>query len=411
MQEAPVRSVSIGIAVVLAFVTVAAPGLPQQPVTAPAPPNPQPRTAVPPAQLPPLTAVQLDPSRLDFPALWSGESAHKTVVFTVPAAGVVTATAPQPPFSIVAMRVFLPGQKTGGGKGAGGQPTAQPAASNLPQRTSPPWQVTCAAGNGVQIEVAFAPVFDLFKMAAGEKSGTIQLHGPALNAALPVAGMFNGVRLVPLMQVLDADRAVKASSTTTSQAPLTIRFVSTGQPFNATVKSCETSRYSLRGTQWSAAVPAGGTVDLPMSMVIKPEGCKLDSPPAIIEAEYTQGTTNGTLKAPIHWTLVPDPFTWNNFSGSCRGVSVSGTLALYSSGSVTLNGQVWSIYQQPSTEMLQLTFSGVTKPVWSGEVTASPLPAQKAGYGGHLDLGPPSSEPSTVYLNAVKGAPTLGCGK
>ena len=354
-----------------------------------------------------LRQMQVDPARLDFPPLWSGESARKTVSFIAPVAGTVSATAPQIPFAIAEIRVvaadLIP---TGNSK--------MPLTHLRARRIAPPWQVNCTQGDQVQVDVAFAPVFDLFQMAAGAKSAALALHGPSTygswDASVPLAGMFNGKRLLPLMLIPDADSTVTVSPTTPSQVHFNIRFVSTGEPFQATVEAYDTPRFGLRGTEWKVSVPSGGTVELPMWVVVNPAHCCSWSPANDeIKAYYHQGSSQGTISAAIRWTIVPDPYTWKNFSGGCNFVTIAGDLTLASSGVVTLAANQWSIATEPETSTFEFTFNGLGKPLSRFEVTAPPLPGQKTFYNFRLDVGPPSGNPSPAFFAAARNGPSLTC--
>lgn len=410
----------VGMSVVPCFAAGAATGPPWRPgVVAPATvPAKAPTPAARPSLLTPMRfapPMQVTPSRLDFPALWSGETARATFAITAPAAGVVFATPPNPPFAIVAMLV-LSGTRQTASIGAGGRlpATFAAAVTVASRRTSPPWQVSCGAGEEVQVEVAFAPVFDLFQMAAGEKSATIALSGPSAygswNASVPLAGMFNGKRLVPLMMIPDADRTVTVSPTMPTQVPFIIRFVSTGEPFQATVESCETPLFSLRGTTFHVSVSAGGTVDLPVWMLDKPAKCCSWAPVAVpLKAYFTTPTSKGTISATIGWTVVPDPYTWVDFSGSCNLVTIAGTLTLTSTGVVTFNAHQWSLGTDPESATFQLAFAGMTKPFGPLDVTAPPLPGQPVSFSFHMAVGSATQGPPPEFLAAARGTPTLGC--
>lgn len=330
--------------------------------------------------------MEVDPARLDFPALWGGQTACKTVTFTAPAAGTVSATPPPAPFAITEMRVLVGGVRPTAGMGAGGRTATNPTmaiGSAAATRTSPPWQVSCAQGNEVQVDVVFAPVFDLFKMTAGEKSAMITLNGPSSygswNASVPLEGMFNGKRLVPLMTIPDADRTLTVSPTPPTQVHFNIRLVSTGEAFRATVEAYDTSRFSLRSQQWSASVPSGGTVELPMWMIVNPAQCCGWNPAAVpLKADYATATSKGTITATIRWTIVPDPYTWKNFSGSCKFVTMAGDLTLASSGLVTFDARQWSIATTPETATFAFTFNGLGKPLWTSEVDGPPCRARRS---------------------------------
>ncbi len=383
---------------------------PRPPVLAPAPTptkGPGSFAVAGPRQVGALRRMQVDPARLDFPPLWSGESARKTVTLTTVAAGDVSATPPQAPFAIAEIRVVTADLIPTGNKMA-------PLTHVRARRTSPPWQVSCAAGDQVQVDVAFAPVFDLFQMAAGAKSATLALHGPttygAWDAAVPIDGMFNGKRLLPLKTIPDADATVTVSPTAPSQVPLVIRFVSTGEAFDARVEAYDTSRFGLRSGQWSVSVPSGSTVELPMWMVVNPAQCCSWNPADVpLKADYTAGTSKGTISATLRWTVVPDPYVWKNFTGGCNGVTIAGTLSLASSGVVTFDAAQWSIFAEPSNATFQFSFNGMGSPLWKGDVYASPLPPQKASYNFRLDVGPPSGEPSPTFFAAARAGPSLTC--
>ncbi len=319
-----------------------------------------------PRQVNALRQMQVDPTRLDFPPLWSGESARKTVSFTASVAGPVAATAPQTPFAIAEIRVvaaeLIP---TGNSK--------MPLTHVRARRIAPPWQVSCAAG---------------------EKSATLALRGPSTygswDVSVPLAGLFNGKRLLPLMTIPNADATVTVSPTAQGQVPLVIRFVSTGEAFEATVEAFDTSRFGLRGTEWKVSVPSGGTVELPMWMVVNPSNCCSWAPADVpLKAYYTAGTSKGTISATLRWTVVPDPYVWKDFFGTCNNLRMAGTVTLASSGLVTFDAQQWSPFTEPLTETVQFGFNGPGNPLSKFEVTAPPLPGQKTSYDFHLDVGPP----------------------
>src|SRR5204863_75429 len=59
-------------------------------------------------------------------------------------------------------------------------------------------QISAGADDDIEIDVIFAPKFDLMTMGAGPKTTTLTVRGPAQNATwtmnVPVAGTFNGKR-------------------------------------------------------------------------------------------------------------------------------------------------------------------------------------------------------------------------
>lgn len=143
------------------------------------------------------------PERLEFGALWEGQSARRTLRVTTPADGYVSATlASDVPFRIAEVRVMGAGVVTGADPTMAGRTVAS-------RRNAPPFQVAAPTGAEVQVDVEFAPRLDLVRNPAGPKASTLVVEGPAREgawrASVPVTGIFNGKRLAPTFVLTDGD--------------------------------------------------------------------------------------------------------------------------------------------------------------------------------------------------------------
>lgn len=136
-------------------------------------------------------APEIQPPRLDFPALWNGEAKKLTVRFASPAAGTVSAKLSDRNFRVTELRAMGGGLMTGGGPVAARLPSGSPV-------TREPFEKSVAEGQEVQVDVVFEPKFSLDNVA-GPKTATLVLAGPGAPTSwrvdVPVAGRFEGIKL------------------------------------------------------------------------------------------------------------------------------------------------------------------------------------------------------------------------
>ncbi len=179
------------------------------------------------------------PSRLEFAPVWDGETARKTLAFKTTTAGAISAVVPNGPFRISEMRIMGGLTQTGGPKSMGGisQPTIQTHQVKVRQ-TSAPWQITSEANEDVEIDVVFAPKFDLFTMGAGPKTSTLTVKGLAQTTAwtmnVPIAGTFNGKRIGVVFVAGAAEIPVVSGE---SQVVLPLTLYGSGTPTTGTIRA------------------------------------------------------------------------------------------------------------------------------------------------------------------------------
>jgi hypothetical protein len=138
-------------------------------------------------------APEVHPPRLNFPAVWNGESRKLTLRLASPANGYVSAKLSDRNFRIAELRAMGGGLMTGGGPIAARLPSGAPV-------THEPFEKSVEAGQEIQVDVVFEPKFSL-ENVAGPKSASLQLAGPGAASSpkwsIPVslAGTFSGIRL------------------------------------------------------------------------------------------------------------------------------------------------------------------------------------------------------------------------
>lgn len=170
------------------------------------------------------------PDSLDFGAVFDGESSRRTFTLTANGKGYVTAEVPDGPWRIAEYRQMAPGSTTAGSM----------AVRNVKARIvdpPKPWQWSLGEGDEIQIDLLFAPKFDLAKMTAGPKSATMRVTGPGPMGAwtlnVPLAGTFNGIKLKPVF-LADEKEIYPVEGDATHDVPVSVS--SAGGPLNATIR-------------------------------------------------------------------------------------------------------------------------------------------------------------------------------
>src|SRR5579859_794543 len=178
------------------------------------------------------------PAQLDFGEVWNGQSTTRTFHLTTNASGYVTVTIP-PPYRVSQFRELGPivaPSKNNPSHGLQPIVPTQPVKTrlNYPPGSTGPWQWSLASGVDIQIDLVFEPKFDMATMNAGPKPASMKVTGPGpkgnwtLN--IPVAGIFNGLVLAPIVLLQQKDFVVptRAPVQAFESVQLPIRLVGTG---------------------------------------------------------------------------------------------------------------------------------------------------------------------------------------
>ncbi len=361
-----------------------------------------------------LSGLGLSPDRLDFPALWNGQKATKTVVLHALADGQVAAGLPDGSFRIGEMRVM----------GAGYQPVSRNLLlRNVAARvTAAPWQIQSKAGDEVQVDVIFEPKFDLFSNAAGPKSATLALKGPGTQGAwsvdVPVQGDFNGLQIGVTLLLKDRELFAFPGD---AQATATARLVGLTTPVNGTLHGGKMPA-GVSAPSMEVSVPANQTIEVtvPLSLTWGGGGLPSDGKPEDFELVFDAGgrsaTAGGSISPlPMSVTGMTDP-TYRTDCGVGRlWVQFSATVLSDRSGM-----NVW------------ISSEGFNKDLVNGrnvyvEVDAGTVPVQFASFNVPNQPNPFGSDqigdwkntyfasfstPSNLdaYVNLVQGNARIGCG-
>jgi hypothetical protein len=185
---------------------------------------------------------------VDFGQAYSGDQVRRTVVLNTSAAGEAEfrLTIPNAPgFSITEVRVM--------GQGAvlpsasvtqapmpsyGPRPLQDSAVRRVASSAkAPPWTVQFNGPAEIQVDVAYAPVFDAFKNTAGAKMGvlnaTVRNGAGADGASIALRAAFQGARLQPVVVPVERELAVIFGE---RSAVLPVALTSTGQKGVAVVR-------------------------------------------------------------------------------------------------------------------------------------------------------------------------------
>ena len=197
-----------------------------------------------------LNAPVHSPASLDFGAVWNGQSSKRTFALTTNGNGNVAVEIPTGPYRVAEFR-----EMGAGAFGGGGPLMARNVKSHI-TNPSKPWRWSLAPGAEIQIDLVFEPKFDLFSMTAGPKPATMKVTGPGPQGnwtlSVPLAGMFNGLKIAATFVVADKEPVV----------------VSPAPGLDLAVSIAATSS-ELKGTIRGGSLPAGVSVT-PVAVTVPP---------------------------------------------------------------------------------------------------------------------------------------------
>jgi hypothetical protein len=295
-----------------------------------APPSPTTSNAV--AALGPWHSAD----QLDFGEIWEGQTTRRTLSLKATGAGAITAAVPGAPFRISEMRVMGVGGSVGGG-GPNKMGMTSPAAIRTVRvrQTSAPWSINANTDEEVQIDVIFEPKFNLFSMAAGQKTTTLKVNGPSPkgNWALSIAGrgMFDGLRVGGTMTIDEKESMVVQGNAT----------------FELTANVTATDKV-LQGTIHGGSLPAGvSAASVPVSVApgttskvkipLQINWGSLPTNGSVQNGELVLDSPQGNSKASFAIEGVPTSVS-SGFDRSDCGIQRLGTLVqLYPTGRVVLS--------------------------------------------------------------------------
>jgi hypothetical protein len=243
------------------------------------------------------------PAKLDFGAVWDGESSTRTLTFKAVAAGTIRAAIANAPFSVKAMRIMGVGASGGGASASMGQVGAAMVRNVRVSQTSAPWEVNANSGEEVQVDVLFAPKFDLFTMGAGPKASSLVIKGPGLHLGwsmpVPTAGTFYGKRIGVTFVALASNIPVL---TTDKEVSIPLRLFGNGTAATGLIRS-KTLPPGTSLPPKSVALGANQTLDVTMSLLNN--GVQADGESRTLEIAFDYG--NGSSSAAT--TIVGLPIT------------------------------------------------------------------------------------------------------
>jgi hypothetical protein len=261
------------------------------------------------------------PATLNFGSLWSGDRRKLSATVQLrddAPAGEFTASlssTPGPVFRIVQVQVYgAPSRGTVRsiapiGQGAERQepaarsqkpksvvqPTAQLASTGtlLASSTTPPFTLTAKGGDRIVVMVESSPVLNLLNgPTAGTYEAKLQLSAKSWNAAIPVAEMFNGLKIgvIPTLDTYDPLVYVPEAYTPGEKTTVTV-----GMTLVNTDKSAHTVAISANGlpsgfslAPQHAVVGAGKTVKLSVPFIVT-WGIEQGEKKANLEVSYEGG--------------------------------------------------------------------------------------------------------------------------
>jgi hypothetical protein len=185
------------------------------------------------------------PDRLDFPALWNGEDAVRTLSLTSNGKGFLSAGIPKGPFHILEYRELGRAIRSPSGQRTGHDVTKRLRYDPNDSRTLG-WETE--PDLAIEIDVIFNPKFDLASITAGDKTAALSLQGPgpmgAWQLAIPLHGVFHGVKLSATILVKDREPVIVRPAEALDVA---VDVISPGSPYSGALRS--------------GSLPAGVTVD------------------------------------------------------------------------------------------------------------------------------------------------------
>jgi hypothetical protein len=265
--------------------------------------------------------------RLDFDAVWDGQSFLKTFSFTTNAKGYIRAEIPPGPFHVTEIRELGPPKTAGSknpGQGFGQQPMITQETKgkvSFTENQPGPWTYGADAGNQILIHVVFKPKFDISSMMAGQKSATMKVSGPGPKGnwalSIPLQGMFNGLQLKPVFLADEREPYVIEGDGTRD---LLVGLTGVGTAVNGTIRG-GTLLPGVSVAPVPAAAPANGTTKVNVRLGLKwgAGGLQPDAQPRSIELifDYPGGPQRLTLSL----TPVPGFLQINSLKRSDCGVA------------------------------------------------------------------------------------------
>jgi len=370
--------------------------------------------SAPPALSLAAAGLGLTPDRLDFPPLWNGHKATKTVALHALADGLVVAGLPDGSFRIGEMRVM----------GAGYQPVSKTLLlRNVAARvTVAPWQIPSKAGDEVQVDVVFEPKFDLFSNTAGPKSATLTLKGPGQRGGwsvdVPVRGDFNGLQIG--VTVLLKDRELYAF-TGDARATATVRLVGLDSPASGTLRAGKMPP-GVSAASVQVSVPAGQTVEVsvPLSLTWGGGGLPADGQPEDFELVFDYGgrsATAGGSISPLPMSVLgtTDPTYRTDCGVGKMWVQFSATVASDRSGmNVWISSEAFNkdlvnsryVYVEVDAGSLPVQFASLDVPNQPNPFGSDQIADWKNTYFASFS----SSGNLDAYVNLVRGNARIGCG-
>jgi hypothetical protein len=217
--------------------------------------------------------VDFTPSQLRFPDTWDKQTGTCTLHLTAPTDGWITAAlGPKSPFTIKSM-VALTGT------------TIRPVRAGAvavrkggTQVVKAPWSIQAAAGQDVDINLSFSPVFDLFSFTAGLYKDKLTVKGGGVGPgtrpwaiSAPVAGMFNGIPIGVIGIAVDRDIDVVTDVEWYPGKPQTfqgqVKLINAGPTASGTIVA-EGLPNGLSLAPVNITVPAGQTVTVTLTFAL-----------------------------------------------------------------------------------------------------------------------------------------------
>lgn len=288
------------------------------------------------------------PAKVEFGDVWNGQASRRTFTFKTNGNGLVAVALPAGPFRIAEYREM--------GLGGHGSADSSAAWRNIknrvvyPPNTFGPLQWNLVTGTEIQIDLVFEPKFQLGSMMAGPKTAAFSVKGPGPRGpwalAVPLAGLFNGMRVQPLLRPtepellatyypggsvpLDLFDPVKRSNA----RPVAGRAVITGtvtalDPILGTVTIPGLDPFKLiadqgttvklrAGQSQSFQITVAPTADPGMPGAKPPSTLQLvlsfkrvaDPSLAQVPHPLPNGWAEGTVSAPVRITVLREPMHW-----------------------------------------------------------------------------------------------------
>jgi len=142
--------------------------------------------------------VDFFPPVLNLGHVWDKQVGKATLHIVAPSEGTVTASMPDGiPYRIIEIQTYSGKVMPSSGNSSIQATTRVTRRPDFPEMTliAPPFRVPVKAGQDVTVTVEFAPKFNLFKEAAGEKRTILHVEGNRWSADVPVTGFFEGLPL------------------------------------------------------------------------------------------------------------------------------------------------------------------------------------------------------------------------